>query len=62
MKLGVLTLGAYKLIIVISLWFIFLLISIECPSLSCLINIGLKSTLTKISIATPACLQEILAW
>jgi hypothetical protein len=26
----------------------------ECPSLSC-INVGLKSTLSKISITTPAC-------
>jgi hypothetical protein len=27
----------------------------ECPSSSHLINVGLKSTLSKISIATPAC-------
>jgi hypothetical protein len=27
----------------------------ECPSLSHLINVGLKSTLSEIRIATPAC-------
>jgi hypothetical protein len=27
-----------------------------CPSLSCLINVGLKSTLSEISVASPACL------
>jgi hypothetical protein len=27
----------------------------ECPSLSHLINVGLKSTLSEVSIATPAC-------
>jgi hypothetical protein len=37
MKLGTLTLGAYRLIIVISFWCISPFISIECPSLSCLI-------------------------
>jgi hypothetical protein len=62
MKLGTLTLGAYKLIIVISSWFISPFISMECPSLSCLINVGLKSTLSKTSIATPACFQGPLAW
>jgi hypothetical protein len=35
---------------------------VECPSLSCLINVGLKSTLSKINIATPACFQGPLAW
>jgi hypothetical protein len=55
MKLGALTLGAYRLIIVISFWSISPFISMECPSLSRLINVGLKSTLSEISIATPAC-------
>jgi hypothetical protein len=48
-------LGAYRLIIVISFWCISSFISMQCPSLSCLINISLKSTLSEISIATPAC-------
>jgi hypothetical protein len=54
MKLGVLTLGAYMLIIVIFFWCISPFISMECPSLSHLINVGLKSILSEISIATPA--------
>jgi hypothetical protein len=33
-----------------------------CPSLSCLINVCLKSTLFDISIARPACFQGPLAW
>jgi hypothetical protein len=57
MKLGALTLGAYRLIIVISFWSIFPFISMECPSLSRLINAGLKSTLSEVSIATPACFR-----
>jgi hypothetical protein len=56
MKLGVLTLGAYRLIIVISFWCISPFISMECPFLSHLINVSLKSTLSEINIATPACL------
>jgi hypothetical protein len=60
MKLGALTLGADRLIIVISFW-LFPFISMECPSLSHLINVGLKSTLSEISIATPACFLGILA-
>jgi hypothetical protein len=54
-KLGALTLGAYRLIIVISFWCISPFISVKCPSLSHLINVSLKSTLSDISIATPAC-------
>jgi hypothetical protein len=61
MKLGALTLGAYRLIIVISFWSISPLISMEFPSLSHLINVSLKSTLSEISIATPACFQGPLA-
>jgi hypothetical protein len=55
-------LGAYRLIIVISFWSTYPFISMECPSLSHLINVGLKSTLSEISIATPACFQGPLAW
>jgi hypothetical protein len=61
-KFGVLTLGAYRLIIVISFWCISPFISIECPSLSHLINAGLKSILSEISISSPACFQGPLAW
>jgi hypothetical protein len=50
------------LIIVISFWSIFLFISMDCPSLSNLTNVGLKSTLSEISIATTACFQWPLAW
>jgi hypothetical protein len=53
MKLGGLTLGAYRLIIIISFWSISPFISMECASLSHLINVGLKCTLSEISIATP---------
>jgi hypothetical protein len=62
MKLGALTLGAYRLIIVISFCCISPFISMEQPSLSHLINVGLKSTLSEINIATPACFQGPLAW
>jgi hypothetical protein len=50
-----LTLGAYRLIIVISFWCIYPFISMECPSLSHFINVSLKSTLSEMSIAIPAC-------
>jgi hypothetical protein len=62
MKLGALMLGAYRLLIVISFWCISPFISMECPSLSHLINVSLKSILSEISIATPACFQRPLAW
>jgi hypothetical protein len=62
MKLGALTLGAYRLIIVIFFWHISPFISMECPSLSHLINVSWKSILPKISIATFACFQGPLAW
>jgi hypothetical protein len=62
MKLGALRLGVYRLVIVISFWCISPFISLECPSLSPLINIGLMSTLSEISIATPACFWGPLAW
>jgi hypothetical protein len=38
--------------IIISFWSILPFIIMECPSLSRLINVGLKSTLSEISIAT----------
>jgi hypothetical protein len=37
-------------------------ISMECSSLSHLLNVSLKSTVSKISIATPACFQGQLPW
>jgi hypothetical protein len=55
MKLGALTLGAYRLIIVISFWCVSPFNSMECPYLSHLINLSLKSTLSEISIVNPAC-------
>jgi hypothetical protein len=57
MKLGALTLGAYRLIIVISFWCIFPFISMDFCFLSHLINVSLKFTLSEISIATLACFQ-----
>jgi hypothetical protein len=62
MKLGTLTLDACSLIFVISFWCISSCISMECPSLSCLVNVSLKSTLSDISIATLTCFQGLLAW
>jgi hypothetical protein len=61
MEFGTLMLGAYRLII-ISFWCISPLISMESPSLSHLINVGLNSTLSKISFVTPACFHGPLAW
>jgi hypothetical protein len=57
MKLGALMLGAYRLIIVIFFWCISPFIVMECPSLYCLIDVGLKSTLSEISIGPPASFQ-----
>jgi hypothetical protein len=62
MKLGVLTLDVYRSIIVTSFCSISPFISMECPTLSHLINVGLKSALSEISIATPACFRCPLAW
>jgi hypothetical protein len=62
MKLGALTLGAYGLIIGISFWCIPPFINMECPSLSHLINVSLKSILSEISIDTPACFGVPFAW
>jgi hypothetical protein len=55
-------LGVYGLIIVISFWCISPFISMECPSLSHLINVSLKATLSEIGITTPACFLGQLAW
>jgi hypothetical protein len=62
MKLGALTLGAYRLVIVTSFWCISPCINMDCPSLSHFISVSLKPTLSEISIATPACFQGLLAW
>jgi hypothetical protein len=61
-EIGAVTLGAYRLMIIISFWSISPFISMECPSLSRLINVGLKATLSEIIIATPTCFQGSLAW
>jgi hypothetical protein len=53
-KSGTLTLGTCKLTIVISSWWISPFISIKWPSLSLLTNLGLKPSLSDISIATLA--------
>jgi hypothetical protein len=55
MKLSALTLGAYRLIIVISFWCTAAFISMKWPSLSHSPNVRLKSTLSDTSIAIPAC-------
>jgi hypothetical protein len=62
MKMDALTLGAYRWIFVISFWWISPFISMKCPSLSHLTNVSLTSTLSEISIATPACFQGPFAW
>jgi hypothetical protein len=61
-KLGTLTLDAYRLIIIISFWCTAPFISLKCPSLSHLTNFSLKSTLSDISIAIPAWFGGPLAW
>jgi hypothetical protein len=55
MKLGAISLVAYRLIIVTSFWCISPFICILFPSLSHLINACLKSTFSELSIAIPAC-------
>jgi hypothetical protein len=62
MKLFALTLGAHRLKIFIYFWCISPFISMECPSLSHLIHVGLNSTLSELSIATPACFRGPLTW
>jgi hypothetical protein len=62
MKLGALTLGAHRLIIVISFWCIAPFISRNCPSSPCLIKVGLKSALSDITIDTPAYFQALFLW
>jgi hypothetical protein len=60
-KMCALMLDAYMLINVISFRCTSPFISIECPPLSRLINVSLMSSLSKINIGTPACLQEPLS-
>jgi hypothetical protein len=62
MKLGALTLGAYRLITVTSFSDIVTFISMKCHSLSHLTNESLKSTFSHISNAILACFQGPLAW
>jgi hypothetical protein len=59
MKLGALTLSP-RLIIVISFWCIFPLISMKCL-LSHFINVSLNYTLSDVSIVTPVCFHGPLA-
>jgi hypothetical protein len=54
--------GAYMLRIDISSWCIVPLINMKWPSLSLLTNFSLKSTLSDVSMATPACLWGPFAW
>jgi hypothetical protein len=61
MELGALTLGTYKLTIVISSWCIVPFISMKRPSLSLLTILSFKCTLSDVSIATPACFLQPLA-
>jgi hypothetical protein len=61
-EIGALMLSAYRLITDISFGCISPFINMEYPSLSHLINVSLKSTLSDISIATPACFGGPLAW
>jgi hypothetical protein len=61
-EIGCIDVDAYKLIIVIFFWCISPFINMEYPSLSHLINVSLKSTLSEMSIATPACVGGPLAW
>jgi hypothetical protein len=55
MTLCALTLGACRWIIIISFWFIYPFISMKCLSLSHLVNVSLKSSLSDINIDSPAC-------
>jgi hypothetical protein len=61
-EIGCIDVGCILMIIVMSFLCISPFINMKCPSLSHLINVGLKSTLCVISIVTPACFQGPLAW
>jgi hypothetical protein len=61
MKLDALRLGAYRLIIVISFWCISPFVSMDCPSLSHLINVSLRSYF-EINIVTSACFGGPFTW
>jgi hypothetical protein len=60
-EIGCTDIGTYRLTIVIPFWCISPFIDMECPSVSHLISVSLKSTLSEISIATPACFWVPLA-
>jgi hypothetical protein len=60
-EIGCTDVGCIWLIIVIYSLCISPFISIECPFLSQLINVSLKSNLS-INIATPACFGGPLSW
>jgi hypothetical protein len=57
MKLSALTLGAFRFIIAISFWCIAPFISMKWPYLLHFTKVSLKSILSDISIATPACFR-----
>src|SRR3712207_3908165 len=59
---GAPVLGAYIFISVMSSWWIVPFIIMYCPSLSFFICFALKSTLSDISVATPAFFCSLLAW
>jgi hypothetical protein len=61
LKLSALTLDAYMFTIIFCWWFVSY-ISMEWNSLSFLTNSGLMSTLSDVSVATPACLGSPFAW
>jgi hypothetical protein len=62
MKLVVPTLGTYKLTIISFSLCIVPLINMKWPSLSLITNLGLISSLSDLSIATPACFGGSFAW
>jgi hypothetical protein len=45
-----------------SSWWIFLLMSMKCPSPTLLIYFASKSTLLDIRMASPACILGLFAW
>jgi hypothetical protein len=61
-EIGCVDIGCIQIDDYFSFWSISPFVSMECPSLSHLINVGLKSTLSEISMATPARFWGPLAW
>jgi hypothetical protein len=59
MKFSALSLDAHRFVIAIYFWCISPFISMECPTLACLISVILKFTLCEISIAIPVCFLGI---